>query len=161
MHWEEESVWLPWPSIGIVQFYHTLYFDRHIIGRRGLTGPIKYPLCKKSTCYLHSDYGPVLSPFWKVGATKQVQVGDNLVSVWPSGWDQRGPMISYVVSNGCKVGINLFLKPKIPLLGLLAIKAFWTLETILLCVFSYLHVSTPFLFVHTEPRVFISVPMKS
>ena len=34
-----------------------------------------------------------------------------------------------------------------------------TLEPILLCVFPLTYVSTPFLFVHTEPGVFICVPM--
>ena len=55
--------------------------------------------------------------------------------------------------------IDLFLKPKIP-----RFQAFWeskrfdTQNDSSLC-FSYLHVGTPFLFVHTEPRVFNGVPM--
>ena len=46
---------------------------------------------------------------------------------------------------------TFFLSKKYPVYGPLGIKVFRTLKTILLCVFSYLHVSAPFLFVHAEP----------
>ena len=51
-----------------------------------------------------------------------------------------------------------FLEPNFPLIGLLGLKLFRMFELILFRVSSYKCVRTLFLFVHTELRVFSSVP---
>ena len=54
--------------------------------------------------------------------------------------------------------IDPFFKLIFPIFGLLWIKSFGTFQSILLGVSCYNRVRTPFLFVRTEPRVFICVP---
>ena len=45
-----------------------------------------------------------------------------------------------------------------PILGILVLNAFWVFKNSSFWVLSYLHISTLFLFVRTEPQVFTCVP---